>query len=112
MSAIKEYATTNWCFTINNPTTEDYDNLFLAIANCNKQTGSISVLVVGRELAATTKTLHLQGYVEFVNELNMYEIKDFPLFQRAHLEFCKGSRHQNVLYCSKGGHVILSGLDK
>jgi len=108
MTSVVEHATDAWCFTINNPTKEDYEHLFLVIANCNKQKGSICFLVVGRELAPTTETVHLQGYVEFVNELCLYEVKDFPLFHRAHLDFCKGSRQQNVDYCSKHGVFIMS----
>lgn len=111
MGKVKNQESTRWCFTINNPTGEDYDNLRMAFANCDEQKGFISAMVVGRELAPTTQTVHFQGYVEITNSLTLFELKEFAIFNRAHLEPSGGSREQNLVYCRKGSHSRESGFD-
>lgn len=57
------------CFTLNNYTEEEYESICL----WKKPT----YLVVGKEIAPTTGTPHLQGYVEFDNSVKGKYLKKF-----------------------------------
>ena len=65
---------------------------------------SIKYLVVGRELAPSTETRHLQGYVEYFNcrsfQGTMRHI--YSIFEgNAHLEVAHSSLNDNYVYCTK-----------
>lgn len=82
----------NWCFTLNNYTTEEYDAVLCLESR---------YLVVGRETGEVEATPHLQGYLVFKNEKSLTQMKQ--LIPRAHFEVAKGSAQQNFEYCSKQG---------
>lgn len=92
-----------WCFTLNNWSDEEYSSIVPIIRD------TCDVAIVGSE-KGEQGTPHLQGYVEFRDKkrpLNLFSIK------RIHWEKSKGTKAQNIEYCSKEGQVLLSiGLPK
>lgn len=88
-----------WCFTLNNPVQADHEDL--AALDC-------VYLVYGDELAPTSGTPHLQGYVVFSKNKRFSAVKNL-LSPRYHLELAKGSTEQNVAYCTKDGWVTERG---
>lgn len=86
-----------WCFTINNPTTEDETNV--------KTLQQIAqYLVVGNEVG-DCGTPHYQGYVYFPNPRSFSGVK--KLLPRAHLEQAKASPHENAVYCKKQNNILV-----
>lgn len=86
-----------WCFTINNYTDDDIISL--------RQHGaiaSVSYLIFGREVAPTTGTLHLQGYIIFATRVRFTQARGyFPA--GCHLEVSRGSPGTASDYCKKDG---------
>lgn len=87
-----------WVFTLNNPLPGDLDQL----------KDEASYLVVGNEVAPTTGTPHLQGYVY------LKKLKRRPgvskLIPRAYVEHARGTHQQNKDYCTKGGQFEEFGV--
>lgn len=79
-----------WCFTINNP---ESDDLFVALP------AGVRYVIWQRERGAEG-TEHLQGYVVFSNARALVGVKKL-LGERAHCEISRGSDEQCVAYCSK-----------
>jgi len=84
-----------FCFTLNNPTGEERARL----ADISNRT---DYLVFGREIAPTTGTPHLQGYVVFKNGITILDFKRLTT-ARLHVEVARGSHQQNREYCIKDG---------
>lgn len=79
-----------YCFTVNNYTAEDEAQL--DGLDCK-------YMIYGHEIAPTTGTPHLQGYVYFNSQRTMTAVvKDVP---RISLREAKGSADSNFVYCSK-----------
>lgn len=57
-------AALNWCFTLNNYTLKEYEAL---------QNQECRYLLMGKEIAPTTGTPHIQGYIQ-LNKNNDYHI--------------------------------------
>lgn len=91
----------DYCFTVNNPTEEDKDELKLL--GDSKQ---CRYIIVGREVGEEG-TEHLQGYVYFHNPVPFSTVKRF--ISRAHIEPCKGTSEENISYCSKDGDYLERG---
>jgi len=92
MSNIKKTAkgVRAYCFTVNNYTQEDEDQL---------DNMACKYMIYGHEIAPTTGTPHLQGYVYFQSQRTMTAIvKDVP---RISLQEAHGSADSNFVYCSK-----------
>lgn len=87
--------TRRWVFTLNNP--EGEINEFIESLTSNIATRYI---VVGKEVAPTTGTLHWQGFVEWENAATFNQMK--KRIEGAHIEPAKGSNSQNRDYCTKG----------
>lgn len=85
----------DYCFTINNPTDSDVDEL----ESLRKQS-KVRYLIIGREVGEQG-TPHLQCYVYYHNAVAFSAVK--KALPRAHIEPCKGTPDQNIAYCSKGG---------
>lgn len=82
-----------WCFTLNNYTKKDEDDLQNVI------TGFARYIVYGREVAPDTGTPHLQGYVYFHNQRQRKAVA--RLLPRARLDVANGTATQNRKYCTK-----------
>lgn len=79
----------NFCFTINNPTDED----FQVLHNTECQ-----YLIYGRE-KGENNTPHLQGYAELYKKTRFNTIKKY--LPRAHIEQRHGTQQQAITYCMK-----------
>lgn len=80
-----------FCFTLNNPSAESH--IILAEMDCR-------YLCYGAEVAPSTGTPHLQGYVVFNGNKTVVGAKKV-LPAGAHIEVAKGSTPDNIKYCSK-----------
>lgn len=86
-----------WCFTLNNYTEEELKSLENLQDN-----PKIRYFVAGKEIGADNQTPHIQGYVEFIRSFRFKKVKEM-LSPRIHLELAKGSKLQNITYCTKEG---------
>jgi len=85
-----------YCFTLNNYTDEE----FLHITQNFEKRRSFEFLI-GREIGERCGTPHLQGFISAKNAVPFDSLK--KLMPRAHIAKCKGSRQENIGYCSKDG---------
>jgi len=80
----------DYCFTLNNYTPEEEAKL---------DAMKCQYMIYGHEIAPTTGTPHLQGYVYFKEARTMTAIlKEVP---RLSLRECRGDDASNIVYCSK-----------
>jgi len=86
-----------FCFTLNNPSITDETNI---------EALDYNYLVYGREIAPTTGTAHLQGYIQFKNPRGVKAIGG--LF-KWHVEPAKGDSKVNYDYCTKSGNYVEKG---
>lgn len=85
-----------WCFTINNPTVDDRQNLVTLSTSQH-----FSYLVFGNEIG-DSGTPHIQGFVIFNVRKRFQTAKDL-IGGRAHLEAARGTDYQAAEYCKKDG---------
>ncbi|QMW68719.1 replication-associated protein [Crucivirus-224] len=91
----------NYCWTLNNYTAEELESISL-----NK----FRYLIYGKEIAPTTGTPHLQGYLESSKPITFMAIKEAcPGLQRASFFVRKGTRDQARDYCLKDGQTTEYG---
>lgn len=64
-------------------------------------------IVIGKEFAPTTGTVHWQGFVEWENAATFNQMKQ--RIEGAHIEPAKGSNSQNRAYCTKGSDFVEYG---
>lgn len=81
-----------WCWTLNNPTTEETVHL-------SEFDGKY---VCWGDEVGESGTPHLQGYVEYENPVSMSRVKD-DIGKRSHIERRKGTQQQAVDYTKKDG---------
>ena len=84
----------DWVFTLNNYQLEDINRI--------QQIKSV-YQVFGKEIAPTTGTPHLQGYIEFENPRRFSGVKNL-ISDRAHIEIAHSSGPTNQKYCKKDGN--------
>lgn len=82
----------HWCFTFNNYKSEDIDTIIKCCVN-----GVINYIF--QEETGKNGTKHLQGYLEFPSRVRPMSI--FSMFKGIHWEKSKGSKQENIVYCSK-----------
>lgn len=85
----------NWCFTINNPTLTESDNLSALFAT----SPDVRYLVYQVE-EGEQGTRHIQGYIELTKATRLNTMKRL-ISPRAHLEIRRGTRQQARDYCMK-----------
>jgi len=91
---------TRFSFTLNNYSEADLEHLAHMDAK---------YIIYGKEVAPTTGTIHLQGYVIFEKDTRLTKaINSLP--HGCHVEMAKGSSFQNITYCSKEGNVTEHGV--
>lgn len=83
--------TTKWTFTWNNYTEDDIKFL---------KSLTFRYMVFGKELAPTTGTPHLQGYVVWRTNYRFAGMK--KIFKNKHFEKAEGNHYQCSMYCKKG----------
>jgi len=88
-----------WCFTLNN--FSSWDQAALEKTECR-------FLVFGQEIAPTTGTPHLQGYIYWDDPKTLKAVKKV-VGERAHLTPANGTAEENIRYCSKEGKVFQKG---
>lgn len=89
----------SYVFTHNNYTQE---------AEAQIQNLACRYIVYGREIAPTTQTPHLQGYVYFDNAKTLSAV--IKLLPGSHIESAKGSPLQNYTYCTKEKDFFEKGI--
>jgi len=82
---------TRWRFTLNNWTNSEFEKI--------KKWQYVRYIVVGREIAPTTGTPHLQGYVEWNNERKFDVIR--KINPRISWRTCNATAAANRKYCTK-----------
>jgi len=86
-----------WCFTLNNWTQSEYEDIIKYVPeNCK-------LCIIGSEVGEEKGTPHLQGYLEFITKkrpMSIFKNK------RIHWEVCKGDRQSNLEYCGKENNII------
>nr|WDW25921.1 MAG: replication-associated protein [Canine stool-associated circular virus] len=90
-----------WCFTWNNPPQDEM------IIKGMIETLKSSYYIVGSEIAPTTGTYHLQGYMEFPSGKRLETLK--KISPSIHWEKCKGNQESNIKYCKKDGKYLEVG---
>lgn len=90
----------SWIFTLNNYTSDDETTL---------QSLDCRYIIYGREIAPTTGTPHLQGYVYFNEAKTLSSVKK-KISKTAHLEIPQGTATQNREYCSKDKDFFEKGI--
>lgn len=94
-----------WCFTINNWNEEIYDTV-LDFCLKSKQ------YICAKEIAPTTGTPHLQGYVEFKNAKRFSTVKRCLGGDMASVRKARGTALDNKVYCSKEWDFVTNiGVD-
>lgn len=88
-----------WCFTLNNWSIFEYNDIIERINGGNGSNGSnvSNFYVIGKE-KGDQGTPHLQGYIEMGKKIRPTE---FFKNKRIHFEKVKGNRQQNIQYCIK-----------
>lgn len=97
---------TAFVFTHNNYTATTLADLH-ALFDTLVASGDLLYGIVGKEVAPTTGTHHLQGYVQFVSRRRIGSIRS--LLRGAHVEVARGDVDANYTYCSKGGDYFEFG---
>lgn len=83
----------DWCFTAwRKPNPE-------AIA----ENPGVTYLIIGKEKCPTTGKKHYQCYIRFTNARKFKSVKKILGDNEAHIEPCRGTPAQNILYCKKEG---------
>lgn len=87
-------AAVGWCFTLNNPTDEEVDNL-------NRVLDGDEVKYAIYQKEKSDGPIHLQGYLELSRKQRLASVKLLLRTERVHLEKRKGTREQAREYCRK-----------
>lgn len=106
MSADNSDQQRNWIFTINNWNEEDVANLHLLI-----KTGEARYFLFGKELAPSTGTPHLQGYIQFEDGKRKKQVSKM-LLSRASIRSAHGDYASNDEYCKADGDYTSAGIPK
>lgn len=62
---------------------------------------ALKYLIMGEEYAPSTGKRHFQGYMELFEKMRVNQVKNLFEREELHLEEAKGTREQNIKYCSK-----------
>jgi len=90
-----------WCFTLCN-----YKDIELEHLEHIFKSNKINY-IMGLEIAPTTNTPHIQGYISAEKKLRPTQLK---LNKKIHWEKIRGTQLDNIIYCSKGGNYRIHGL--
>lgn len=104
MPPVRNQRSRIFCFTVNNYTADD-EKIFESVL----ATYGAKYVGYGKEIAPTTGTPHLQGFLVFTNARSFRAVK--AVHPKAHWTAAQGSFEQNRAYCSKGGQYISYGVE-
>lgn len=95
-----------WCFTYNNPP-DNWEEL--ASAYFDEPQNRIKFMIFQLEWGEKNQTRHFQGYLEFNVKKTLKSLQN--LFGNGlHFEVARGTKKQNIAYCSKGdGNPFIFG---
>jgi hypothetical protein len=93
------HARVGWQFTLNNYTSEHIQQL-RDLYNPEDGSCNVKYLIFGYELAPTTGTPHLQGYIHLSKKIRPNQVLAL-LPGHPHIEGANGSPKQNRTYCTK-----------
>ena len=94
-SSSKDKRVMRWCFTLNNPDTTG-DEFAEMLKGKEQLKGFVFQLEEG-----TNGTKHFQGYLEFHKQQRFVTVKTLLGNRNAHIESAKGTKEQNLKYCTK-----------
>lgn len=97
----------DYCFTLNNWTLEEVEAL-----KTLAEEGRVKYICWGEEIAPTTGTPHLQGYVEFPRDRQIKTISKLPGCSRMSLFARAGTQSQAIAYTKKEGPWVEFGTKK
>lgn len=100
---------TRWCFTLNNPPDQWWQNSTRCLNDSTVAAKGIKYFVAGREVAPTTATPHAQGFVIFVSPKRRTAVLSLLDISGAHLEPARGTSVQAADYCKKDGTFLECG---
>lgn len=92
-----------WCFTHNNWTLPELDQLEHIFTLLEYS------YIIGEEVGASG-TPHLQGYFETKDHVRIRPIEKLKLPFKPHFEHAKGTREQNITYCTKDNGKIHTNM--
>lgn len=95
-SSVVDIKSRRWIFVINNYTNEMFDTLTRTFKEKKW------IYVMGKEVGEKG-TPHIQGYLEAKNAIRFNTLK--KMMPTAHIEKAKGTREDNLTYCSKEGQA-------
>lgn len=102
-SASKQRKNRNWCFTWNNYNDDSAGILTEYVENLGGLWG------YGTEIAPSTGTPHLQGWIRMKNAVHLGGLKKID--NNIHWSVMKGSLEENHNYCSKSGNYKTNDFD-
>lgn len=100
-------------FTLNNYTEEEVQGI---VSKCQEfySNNCLDFAIVGKEVAPTTNTPHLQGFINLKTSFLKAKCGTptkwrslIPALGRSHMENAYGSDHQSEDYCSKEGDILI-----
>jgi len=91
-------------FTLNNWTDEEIHKIVCIFEKIE------CLYIMGKEIAPTTGTPHIQGYIEFKKQKTWNAIS--KMLPRAHLEKTIGTREENLVYCMKSDKTPITNFKK
>lgn len=86
----------NFCFTINNYDQQTFEHLEDLV---DEECQHVEYIIAGREVAPTTGTPHLQGFIRF--KKNKTLLSAIGTIENAHVEICRGGAKKAIAYCKK-----------
>ncbi len=89
----------NFCFTLNNYTKDQEQEL---------ENGSYKYIIYGYEISESG-TPHLQGYCELQSKRTITGIKKLLNIKELHIEKRKGTQQQAIVYCQKDNKYVEFG---
>lgn len=100
-----QFKSTNWCFTLNNPTEEERATFIRFSTGLPR---GIQYLVYQEE-SGKEGTVHFQGYLETTNRNKLSWLKN-NFNARAHYEHRRGTQEEAIAYCKKEDTRVEGGL--
>lgn len=92
----------NWCFTLNNYTSDDYHRLTELVDN-----EECVYIIFGKEVG-DSGTPHLQGFIAFSKRVYLTDVKK-RISRTAHFELAR-LVPESIEYCKKDGDVFEAGV--